>query len=93
MSTAPLAHDVNYECFQESEPLQIHKADVAVEVWSGLNRRGVWKGHRIVVKKFSKKEVTAARIEEMLRDTVLLAGLEHDNLVKVSPIATKSFSF
>jgi hypothetical protein len=70
---------------QESEPLQIRKLDVDIEIWSGLTRRGVWKGGRIVVKKFSKKDVTAARLEEMLRDTVLFSEISHPNIVKVGP--------
>lgn len=55
-------------------------------MWSGLNRRGHWKGHHVVIKKFSKKEVTSQRIKEMLIDTVLLESLTHDNVVKVRSV-------
>ena len=69
--------------FQESAPLQIHKGDMAIEIWSGLQRRGIWKGHNITIKKFSRKEITASRIREMLVDTVALCVVTHPHIVPV----------
>ena len=51
--------------------------------WSGLTRHGMWNGFNIVIRKMTRKITSPARIEEMLRLTVLLESLNHPHLVKV----------
>ena len=90
--TKALDDETRRVLYFEGEPWRIREADVLPLTWKGTTRTGRWKDYIITLLKSGKNARSSSRIEELMRDAIMLTDLEHDGLVPVLGYALEPFN-